>query len=62
MRCPYRLVVRTTTLPDSGQTAVRVVEQEFADCLEDECPFYVNYSNTDRGECERAIAEMGGTI
>ena len=61
MRCPYRLVIRTTTIPDSGQMTVKVMEQEFAPCVEEECPFY-DYSNNDRGECERAIAEMGGTL
>ena len=57
MKCPYRVQVNKTVTLTGSVNSVRE-NVEYADCYEDECPFYNSYAEN----CGRVIQETGGDL
>lgn len=63
MKCPYRskTTIYKREMPKEALNKGDVVStatQDFADCYEDECPFYNSYAEN----CGRVIQETGGEL
>lgn len=67
MKCPYRTKVTfikpepTLLSTSNGKiTITRIETTDFADCCEEDCPFYQDDGTRTEPYCARADIEMGG--
>ena len=64
MKCPWMKITKAYADYSDSDVAgrpIQVVEEEFKDCLGDECPFYEKLLGEDAdwvGLCHRAIQEI----